>query len=319
VTEHEFWALIEDAVGVSAEWSYDRLVDMLSSKPAGEIISFADRLAQALFALDREEMARRPLWDGTTATTWNPERSADGFLYARCAVVLAGHATYSQVLYDPRRFAREWDLGAEELLSVAPSAYEKATGQPWLHEEPVSYESGSNPDGWPHLATPSEAVRLGPPPGSLAAWWLVEVSTCIGDAELPEAIQNYSLRVEDEVVEDVSTALTHLLRASGGLPAEVPDGLQVVLQLSDRWDLRVRDPHPEYVRPTGVALGPAVLVDVNAYAQARWTAAEQDQAILGIVAYAVLAMLRLSANPSYPAIPELERLVAEARPLVPFP
>lgn len=46
-------------------------------------------------------------------------------------------------------FAQRWDFGAERLLYVAVEAYEAAAGRPWPedHVGPLSYETGSNPDG----------------------------------------------------------------------------------------------------------------------------------------------------------------------------
>jgi hypothetical protein len=62
-----------------------------------------------------------------------------------------------------------------------------------------------------------------------------------------------------------------------------------------------------------------VVVDVNGYDERQWSESEQDRAVLGIVAHAVSRILENSSNPRHPAIPELQRLVDEARDLAPFP
>ena len=76
--------------------------------------------------------------------------SDDVFLYARCAVVAAGHPTWERVVADPAAMAGSWSIfDGEWLLTVAPNAFEESTGTSWSHESPVSYETGSNTAGWP--------------------------------------------------------------------------------------------------------------------------------------------------------------------------
>lgn len=132
MTEQEFWDLIATLGGSADEDGTAGLEDELSALDASAITAFADRFAAALVALDRPEIARQTYWELGSDTPVPP--SADGFLYARAAVVAAGRATYEQVLADPTAFSREWDLDAEGLLYVASSAYEEATGQEWTHE-----------------------------------------------------------------------------------------------------------------------------------------------------------------------------------------
>jgi hypothetical protein len=77
--------------------------------------------------------------------------SADTFLYARCAVVLAGRERYLQVIEDPAAFRAFTDVASQDadlLLDVASEAYEEATGEEWSHVEPFDYETGSNQEGW---------------------------------------------------------------------------------------------------------------------------------------------------------------------------
>jgi hypothetical protein len=149
VTGDEFWRLIDLLDGSVDDEAVERLEDALAGRDAAAIVAFADRLAEALFRLDLRVLADQPfsdLEDPGGGADWG--QSADAFLYARCAVVAAGRKVFDSVLREPSEFARPWDLGAEVLLGVAPNAYGQVTGREWDHEEPVSYESGSNPEGW---------------------------------------------------------------------------------------------------------------------------------------------------------------------------
>jgi hypothetical protein len=128
----------------------------LAGRPVADILSFEDQLATLLYALDTRAHARAARARG------------DWFLYVRCAAVCAGRAAYDEVLENPRRLRRFAIREAELLLTVAPQAYERSTGRPWGHEPPVSYESGSNADGW---GGPDEVGRL--PLWLRAAIWLV--------------------------------------------------------------------------------------------------------------------------------------------------
>jgi len=76
--------------------------------------------------------------------------SDDVFLYARCSLVAHGQAAYDDFLHrhqiaDAETAGAEW---GELLLSVAPDAWERATGRGWEHASPVSYETGDNEAGW---------------------------------------------------------------------------------------------------------------------------------------------------------------------------
>lgn len=147
----QFWELIRLLQGRVTDASLERLKRELATRPPSQIIGFADRLAEALHRLDRRELARQPVrhLDGGGASHQPIPLSDDAFLYARCAVVAAGEEMYRRVDSDPASFAGAWDLhDAESLLYAAEEVYEEVTGEEWDHEEPVSYESGSNKAGW---------------------------------------------------------------------------------------------------------------------------------------------------------------------------
>ncbi|MER7004535.1 DUF4240 domain-containing protein [Dactylosporangium sp. NPDC000555] len=152
MTEQEFWELIHGVGGLAGflDGGQENLVAALAARSPGDLEDFADHLAGVLFRLDRADLARQPAKD--SAERHRPvEMSADTFLYARCAVVLAGRERYLEVLADPAAFRDFTDVvsqHADGLLEVAPEAYEEATGDEWSHVEPFDYETGSNKEGW---------------------------------------------------------------------------------------------------------------------------------------------------------------------------
>ncbi|WP_412742935.1 DUF4240 domain-containing protein [Krasilnikovia sp. MM14-A1004] len=133
--QNAFWALIGMLGRNPDDDDFTRLTDLLATRSAEDITRFADLLAHALYALDTPAHveAVRPLIVGD-----------DSFLYARCAAVAAGRRTYEKVAGKPESLERFADRDAELLLTVAPEAFERATGMLWDHETPVSYEMGSN-------------------------------------------------------------------------------------------------------------------------------------------------------------------------------
>lgn len=121
-----------------------QLTDRLAEQSPADIVAFADHLAQVLHELDGPERAAQLVVDPTVDDE-PMTMSDDLFLYARCAVVAAGRRTFDVVLADPAQMARTWPVfDGEHLLGVAPAAYELATGDPFDHEAPVSYETGSD-------------------------------------------------------------------------------------------------------------------------------------------------------------------------------
>ena len=160
--EDQFWSFIGELGGSTDEPSMHRLWLRLRRTDDPELIlDFYDRLCEVLHRLDRREIAKQR-WRSTEQPWWAPRMpgiSADGFLYARCAAVAEGRQTVEAVLRDSRAFRRRWSWG-EELLFVAPKAYEATARRefPYDRDTAYSYETGSNPDGgW---------KRAGSPPGN---------------------------------------------------------------------------------------------------------------------------------------------------------
>jgi predicted DNA-binding WGR domain protein len=118
-------------------------VKALAQMSVDDIRQFENILAAKLHALDTEAHGRE-IGEGA----YEPGKyfSVDWFLYARCAVVANGRELHESVLADPKQMPK--DVEFEALLSVAPTAYERKTGEEFDHTSIVSYETFSNEAGW---------------------------------------------------------------------------------------------------------------------------------------------------------------------------
>jgi hypothetical protein len=147
LAEDTFWSLID-----LLDWSntgddesvLEPLVSALSGLGKPSIRSFAERLAFCLYSLDTKGHAQHIGVDSFINEA--AHFSSDGFLYARCAAVANGRAFYTSVLIDPRRMPK--DIEFEALLSAAPTAWERITGEYLDHQAGCSYETFSNISGW---------------------------------------------------------------------------------------------------------------------------------------------------------------------------
>lgn len=149
LTAHQFWQYIARLGGTADPEGFASLIESLVQLRKTAICSFADHLASALYAIDSRSRMSQPIRDtadGPDSTAF--PLSKEVFLYARCAVVLAGRQTWQRVVDDPAAMAGIWDLGAEELLYVAPAAFAQRTSSDWTHQTGVDYTTGSNADGW---------------------------------------------------------------------------------------------------------------------------------------------------------------------------
>lgn len=118
-------------------------VAALAKMEVAEIFKFADILEEKLFQLDTQAFA-----ENIGADAYRPGKhfSVDLFLYARCVVVANGPDYFAHVLADAKNFPKDMDF--EGLLSVAPYAYERKTGDEFDHVSPHDYETFSNQAGW---------------------------------------------------------------------------------------------------------------------------------------------------------------------------
>jgi hypothetical protein len=133
-----FWALI-----AQLDWRHKRnddkviapVVEALAAKSVRAIKNFQERMATLLYQLDTKAHARRS------------GASEDGFLYSRCACVAKGRDFYKTVRASPKKMPV--GLEFEALLDIAARAHERKTGRDFDYLTGCSYETGSNPKGWP--------------------------------------------------------------------------------------------------------------------------------------------------------------------------
>ncbi len=159
--EDRFWGLIGVLRGSVDEPAIDRLIAEVAEYAPSEIESFDDRLHEAVHALDGPAWFDQPVTDpGLTpadlqafllelaAGGADDALQADGFLFARAAVVAAGRTTYEEVLAEPALFAGERDSRAQRLLFVAQRAYEQREDDHYDHVPPVDVSTGANSALW---------------------------------------------------------------------------------------------------------------------------------------------------------------------------
>ncbi|WP_433130474.1 DUF4240 domain-containing protein [Micromonospora sp. CA-240977] len=147
LADEEFWRLVAVLGGqpeAQDDRPYERLTSVLAEGSVERIIDFAETLAFKLYQLDRRVLAQ-------AIAPGADELSDDDFLYARCAVVVAGPTAFDAVLVDAaafQRFTSEEAAHAESILDVPSNAYQKLTGSEWDHVEEYDYETGSNEQWW---------------------------------------------------------------------------------------------------------------------------------------------------------------------------
>lgn len=149
MTEGQFWEVIgaiDDPDGMS-EGREPEIADDIAARlrPFGvaELASFEELLAERLYRLDT-----RAHCDAGGESS----NSDDGFLYARCFVVACGRQSYQRVAADPAAMPKRADQWLEPLLFVAANVFAELTGREadeWQPDTALSYETGSNLDGWP--------------------------------------------------------------------------------------------------------------------------------------------------------------------------
>ncbi len=146
LTEQRFWGIIH-----LLDWEQagqDKAVlapaaNALSQLSGSEIEAFADWQAFLLKQLDTQLHAETFAGD-------DADLSADGFLYARCAVLANGRKTYYEVLSEPEKMPS--NLSFEALLHLPEQAWRLQTKEDnWTYTPAFNYETGFNERGWGKL------------------------------------------------------------------------------------------------------------------------------------------------------------------------
>ena len=118
------------------------VIKYLSSKEDAEIFEFENLMSELLYALDTRKLAKQ-------CREKIGSFSEDGFLYSRCVALINGETYYRIALRG--KFPRMWTMEFESLLYVAPRAWalkHQKNESEYPNIPPVSYETGSNTDGW---------------------------------------------------------------------------------------------------------------------------------------------------------------------------
>ena len=117
------------------------LVEYLSKLPDEDIFAFEDIMAELLYELDTKQ-------NYETALKYDTHND-DTFLYSRCIALVNGKNYFEKVKNG--KIKDLWNMEFEALLNVARDAWEKKHGKSsseFPHISPVSYETGSNKEGW---------------------------------------------------------------------------------------------------------------------------------------------------------------------------
>jgi hypothetical protein len=142
---NRFWEIME-----KCDWKYegddDRVlepvIEYLSQQADEEIFLFDDMMAELLYAIDTKDNAKK----SEKAAGY---LSDDTFLYSRCVALINGSEYYKNVL---NGMADDlWNMEFESLLYVPGQAWSIKHNKDYAdypHLTKLSYETGSNKDGW---------------------------------------------------------------------------------------------------------------------------------------------------------------------------
>lgn len=117
------------------------LVEYLSKLPDEEIFAFEDIMAELLYELDTKQ-------NYETALKYDTHND-DTFLYSRCIALVNGKGYFENV--KKGKITEIWKMEFEAVLYVAREAWAKKHGtstNDFPHISPLSYETGSNKEGW---------------------------------------------------------------------------------------------------------------------------------------------------------------------------
>ena len=150
LSQDDFWDII-DLLNWDEEGNDDAVVapavQQLSQLSKEEILAFQEILSEKLWQLDGEKYAREIGRDSFNGNI--KQFSKDWFLAVRCCAVANGQLFYNDVLLDATNMPK--DLGFAALVTLAPSAYCRKTGENFNYKTKYSIDSCTNEKGWPAL------------------------------------------------------------------------------------------------------------------------------------------------------------------------
>ncbi len=118
------------------------VLEHLSKQEDSVIFEFDDAMAELLYALDTKKLAEQ-------CRKTDPFMSDDTFLYSRCVALVNGPEYYERVKRGKEK--NLWSMEFESLLYVSKRAWalrHQSSEEQYPHISPLSYETGSNEDGW---------------------------------------------------------------------------------------------------------------------------------------------------------------------------
>ena len=292
MAEDTFWKLLEVMAGEVDDDALDRLRSALDGRPRSEVIGFDERLARALFELDREELAIQPVRFVDEPDDCEPiPLSDDTFLYLRAAIVAKGHATYTAVLANPALLASgRWDH-CEGLLYVAS----EVIGQEIVTK--VSYETGSNRKHWPPRAEPPrEPWDQGTRPVVVDCRDLataIQTEAFLPDGTTaPELFYIQPPYISRDLNNELFMPFVRLIALNGGLPPSLrTDSIWVEMDFGPSWKLEPEISGP--VEDTRFFVGQVMKVRVGVAADEvrGWPEDAKRDGLRAVTALALLAAL----------------------------
>lgn len=140
-----FWDTME-----LCDWSYEGdddkvlepVIKYLSEQDDDIIFEFDNLMSELLYHLDTKELADQ-------CEEVDSYMSGDTFLYSRCVALINGPGYYEKAQKGEQKDM--WGMEFESLLYVPSRAWalrHQSNVEDYPHFAPLSYETGSNTDGW---------------------------------------------------------------------------------------------------------------------------------------------------------------------------
>ena len=118
------------------------VITYLSEQDDEIIFEFEDLMTELLYHLDTKKLAKQ-------CKKVDPEMCDDTFLYSRCVALINGPEYYEKVIKGKERGL--WSMEFESLLYVPEDAWvlkHQCSEDKYPHDSPLSFETGSNTEGW---------------------------------------------------------------------------------------------------------------------------------------------------------------------------
>lgn len=115
------------------------VIKYLSEQDDDKIFLFDDLMSELLYELDTKKL-------GDQCQKLTGFLSSDAFLYSRCVALINGPKYYEEA--KKGRHKEMWSMEFEALLYVPQWAWERNHAEEYPHISPLSFETGSNTEGW---------------------------------------------------------------------------------------------------------------------------------------------------------------------------